>query len=155
MANNEERSPKGVDRGLVAMYKILDGPTSWVKETFVQPFQKKYPYYHRRFNRVPTIDQCDVNETACIYEAQEQWKRDKMVDSKIVRILKDRYIDCNYYEGEDAPVKCASIAAVSEEAATNWFIKYGDLGYNSTVVEAYMKQKHRMIWERRKSPEAV
>ncbi|XP_063447078.1 NADH dehydrogenase [ubiquinone] 1 beta subcomplex subunit 10-like [Mytilus trossulus] len=94
-----------------------------ITETFVQPFQKKYPYYHRRFNRVPTIDQCDVNETACIYEAQEQWKRDKMVDSKIVRILKDRYIDCNYYEGEDAPVKCASIAAVSEEAATNWFIK--------------------------------
>lgn len=54
-----------------------------------------------------------------------------MVDSKIVRILKDRYIDCNYYEGEDAPVKCASIAAVSEEAATNWFIK---CMYSNTVV---------------------
>ena len=26
----------------------------------------------------------------------------------------------------------------------------GDLGHNSNVVDAYMKQKHRLIWERRK-----
>ncbi len=31
----------------------------------------------------------------------------------------------------------------------NFFIKYGELGCEADVRDAYMKQKHRMIWERR------
>lgn len=31
----------------------------------------------------------------------------------------------------------------------NFFIKYGELGSEADVRDAYMKQKHRMIWERR------
>lgn len=31
-------------------------------------------------------------------------------------------------------------------------MKYGDLGAYHNVRTAYMKQKHRMIWERRHGP---
>lgn len=36
-----------------------------------------------------------------------------------------------------------------EENELNFFIKYGELGQEGDVRDAYMKQKHRMIWERR------
>ena len=49
-------------------------------ETWVKPYQKVYPYYHRRFKRVPTIDQCDTEDMACVYEADQQFKRDKYVE---------------------------------------------------------------------------
>lgn len=34
-------------------------------------------YYHRRYPRVKTIDQCEIGDPVCVYEAQEQYKRDK------------------------------------------------------------------------------
>ena len=48
-------------------------------EKFVLPFRPKDPpvYYHRRFNRVPTIDQCEIDDPLCRYEADAQFKRDK------------------------------------------------------------------------------
>ena len=36
-----------------------------------------------------------------------------------------------------------------EENELNFFIKYGELGGEADVRDAYMKQKHRLIWERR------
>lgn len=36
-----------------------------------------------------------------------------------------------------------------EENELNFFIKYGEIGQEGDVRDAYMKQKHRMIWERR------
>lgn len=36
-----------------------------------------------------------------------------------------------------------------EENELNFFIKYGELGSEADVRDAYMKQKHRMIWEKR------
>lgn len=42
----------------------------------------------------------------------------------------------------------------AEEADLNFFIKYGELGAESDVRDAYMKQKHRMVWERR-NPEIM
>lgn len=36
-----------------------------------------------------------------------------------------------------------------EESELNFFIKYGEIGQEGDVRDAYMKQKHRMIWERR------
>jgi len=38
------------------------------------------------------------------------------------------------------------------EAQLNYYIKYGDLGYSTRVEDAFMKQKHRMVWERRHGP---
>ncbi|KAL5018571.1 hypothetical protein ScPMuIL_004293 [Solemya velum] len=84
----------------------------------------------------------------CRYEAAEQYKRDKLVDNQIVKILRQRKLECYAYEGADAERKCHKVVEDYEGAATNWFIKYGDLGANTDVVDALMKQKHRLIWER-------
>ena len=50
-------------------------------EKVVEPIQSKNKsyYYHRRFRRVPTVDECEVGEQTCLYEANEQFKRDKWV----------------------------------------------------------------------------
>jgi NADH-ubiquinone oxidoreductase subunit 10 len=45
----------------------------------VAPSQKKSVYYHRRYRRVPTIDECTVNDPLCYFEANEQFKRDRLV----------------------------------------------------------------------------
>ena len=44
---------------------------------------------------------------------------------------------------------CDQIRAQYDLAAKNWYIKYGDLGVHHRVEDAFMKQKHRMVWERR------
>ena len=45
-------------------------------------------------------------------------------------------------------MNCREMIEEYLEAYTNWFIRYGELGHFATAVDAYMKQKHRMIWER-------
>lgn len=51
----------------------------FVSEKVVEPMQSKNntKYYHRRYPRVKTIDQCEIGDPVCVYEAQEQYKRDK------------------------------------------------------------------------------
>ncbi|PVD37469.1 hypothetical protein C0Q70_00059 [Pomacea canaliculata] len=110
--------------------------------------KNKTVYYHRKFPRVKTVDQCEVEDATCIYEAQEQFHRDKQVDSKIVQILRQRRIECMHWEGPDAERKCKKIVDDYENAATNWFIKYGEIGCNGNVIDVYMKQKHRLLWHR-------
>ena len=48
-------------------------------EKIVDPIRSKNKqyYYHRRFRRVPTIDECEMGDEVCYYEANEQYKRDK------------------------------------------------------------------------------
>lgn len=52
-----------------------------------------------------------------------------------------------HYRPDQAP--CAKLIEDYEEAELNWFIKYGELGWGADAADCYMKQKHRMIWERR------
>ena len=40
----------------------------------------------------------------------------------------------------------------SERAAANFYIKYGDMRSPIKAEEVLMKQKHRLIWERRNGP---
>ncbi|XP_044758110.1 NADH dehydrogenase [ubiquinone] 1 beta subcomplex subunit 10 [Coccinella septempunctata] len=130
----------------------IDGPITWVREKIVEPNQKVYPWYHQKFRRVPTIDECYTDDPVCYAEANLQYKRDRQVDEEIVSILRQRFEHCVIYEGPDHFKKCKPLLDIYEEAATNWFIKYGDLGAYHNVKSAYMKQKHRMIWERRHGP---
>ncbi len=51
-------------------------------EFVVDPIQggkEKPKYYHRQFRRVPTIDECEIDDQVCIFESNAQFKRDKYV----------------------------------------------------------------------------
>ncbi|KAJ8946855.1 hypothetical protein NQ318_006765 [Aromia moschata] len=128
---------------------VLEAPVVWVREKIVVPNQQNYPWYHQKLRRVPTIDECYTDDVVCQHEANVQYKRDKQVDTEILSILRDRFEDCTMYEAPDHLERCGPLLKKYEEAATNWFIKYGDLGAYHNAKIAYMKQKHRMIWERR------
>ncbi|KAJ8915970.1 hypothetical protein NQ315_016647 [Exocentrus adspersus] len=131
---------------------ILQAPTVWVREKIVEPNQKSYPWYHQKFRRVPTIDECYTDDVVCYYEADTQYRRDKQVDSEILSILRDRFEDCVMYEAPDHLERCTPLHKQYEEATTNWFTKYGDLGAYHNAKTCYMKQKHRLLWERRHGP---
>ncbi|KAK4309936.1 hypothetical protein Pmani_016546 [Petrolisthes manimaculis] len=135
-----------------AVGSVFDGPVTWFRESVVDKNRPDYPWYHRQFRRVPTIDECYTDDIVCFVEANEQFKRDRMVDNEVLSILRQRHHDCILYEGHDHKEKCASIKEQYDKAAENWFIKYGDLGVYGDVKAAYMKQKHRMLWERRHGP---
>jgi NADH dehydrogenase (ubiquinone) 1 beta subcomplex subunit 10 len=140
-------------------------------ESVVEPNQKKYPWYHQNFRRVPTIDQCYTDDYVCIFEANDQFKRDKMVDSEIVNILRKRFEDCVLYEAPDHLVRCQGVLDTYNKASEHWFTKCklinshsktsidkylsildGDLGGYANAKSCYLKQKHRAIWERRHGP---
>ncbi|GFG29997.1 hypothetical protein Cfor_00589 [Coptotermes formosanus] len=144
------RSP--LQRFVDSLSNVVESPVIWFREKIVVPNQKDYPWYHQKFRRVPTIDECYTDDPVCIQEAQLQFKRDKFVDNEVLSILRRRFEDCVLYESPDHKVKCQPLFDQYNEAAENWFIKYGDLGAYGTVEDAYMKQKHRMIWERRHGP---
>ncbi|PAV86211.1 hypothetical protein WR25_26767 [Diploscapter pachys] len=132
------------------VHKWWDAPSTWFRERVVEPLHEKnrLPYYHFKYARVPEIDQCGVNDFGCIHEAREQFRKDKFVDGYILQILKMRYDRCMVYNFPN-PAPCAQTVEDLEEADLNFFIKYGELGSEGDVKDAYMKQKHRLIWERR------
>ncbi|CAL1280664.1 unnamed protein product [Larinioides sclopetarius] len=132
------------------LINLIDGPVTWFRETVVLPNQKQYPYYHRVYPRVPTIDECYEKDAPCMYEANEQFKRDMKIDGAIVDILRKRKVECVRYEGHERHERCKKIFDEYTEAELNYFIKYGDLGAFPHAKHAYMKQKHRMVYERRK-----
>ncbi|KAL8623444.1 hypothetical protein ACOMHN_058889 [Nucella lapillus] len=149
MGFGDEDTPYG--KFAMSLFKIIDAPVTLVREKIVEPMQSTndQKYYHRRYPRVKTIDQCEIDDPVCVYEAQEQFRRDKQVDSNIVKILRQRKLECMQWEGPDAKYKCQKVSDSYDQAATNWFIKYGDIGANGNVIDAYMKQKHRLLWHRR------
>ncbi len=108
------------------------------------------------------------------YEANVQYKRDKMVEEKIVALLRRRAKDCIFYEDVSEDVtqpgsKCYDLYVRKsiflgkgqawiessflqmdfERAGSNLYLKYGDMPYWAGAEECLMKQKHRLIWERR------
>ncbi|KAG8230018.1 hypothetical protein J437_LFUL008459 [Ladona fulva] len=145
-----QRNPLG--RFINAVSATLDAPVVWFRERIVEPNRQSYPWYHQKFRRVPTIDECYTDDYVCQMEANLQFKRDRLVDNDILHILRLRFEDCVLYEGPESKEKCKGLYDEYQKAAENWFIKYGDLGAYGGARDAYMKQKHRMIWERRHGP---
>lgn len=92
-------------------------------EKVVKPNQQNYPWYHEQFRRVPTIDECYTDDRVCQFEADMQFKRDKLVDSNILSIIRNRFEDCMLYENPDHLTKCLPLKEAYESAAEAWFIK--------------------------------
>ena len=63
------------------LFHILSYLRFFVSETVVEPLHEKNKqyYFHRKFRRVPTIDECEIDDELCIFESNEQFKRDKFV----------------------------------------------------------------------------
>lgn len=92
-------------------------------ESVVKPNQKQYPWYHERFHRVPTVDQCYTDDPVCIFEADQQFRRDKLVENEILSILRQRFEDCVLYEAPDHVEKCRPLREYYLKAEENWFTK--------------------------------
>uniref|UniRef100_A0A6M2DU84 NADH dehydrogenase [ubiquinone] 1 beta subcomplex subunit 10 n=1 Tax=Xenopsylla cheopis TaxID=163159 RepID=A0A6M2DU84_XENCH len=121
MSSNEGKST--FESFLFAVSNTLQAPVIWFRETVVVPNQKSYPWYHQKFRRVPTIDTCYTDDPICEYEANQQFKRDKLVDSEILNILRQRFEDCSLYEEPDDKEKCKVVLQQYKDASTDWFIK--------------------------------
>ncbi|XP_014205725.1 NADH dehydrogenase [ubiquinone] 1 beta subcomplex subunit 10 [Copidosoma floridanum] len=148
---NNPRNP--LMRFIMSVYEMIDGPVTFFREKIVEPNQQHYPYYHQKFRRVPTIDECGTDDPMCEWEAQQQFDRDQMVDNEILSILRQRHEHCvNEDNDQREGPKCEAIYEYYKQAEANWFGKYGDLGPTPKVTAAFMKQKHRMVWERRHGP---
>nr|CAG4650667.1 EOG090X0LTN [Sida crystallina] len=132
--------------------RTIDAPVTWFRESVVVPNRKDHVYYHQQFKRVPTLDECYIDDAACRFEAQQQFNRDKLVDSEIVNIVRTRLKECTIYEGPNHIVKCQKLKEDFDKVSESFFIKYGDIGPVNDVAQAYMKQKHRLLWERRHGP---
>ena len=39
--------------------------------------RNKLQYYHRHYRRVPTIDECEIDDQLCMFEANDQYRRDR------------------------------------------------------------------------------
>ncbi|KAG9510309.1 hypothetical protein GZH46_01155, partial [Fragariocoptes setiger] len=134
----------------------IEGPADWVRENIVEPNRgEKYYWYHRKFPRVVPIDECYTDDYVCIYEANLEFLRNRRVETEILRILKSRVYDCIYWNkgkhGSGGVYYCQDLQDQYEKAELNYFIKYGDLSFAANVGHVFMKQKHRMIFERRKA----
>ena len=58
--------------------------------------------YHRQYQRVPTIDKCEVADIMCKDEANSQYLRDKKVEQYILSILRSRMNNCKLYHAPNS-----------------------------------------------------
>jgi len=131
----------------------LVGTGDFIKTKILPKLRRpEYPYYHRRYRRVPTVDECNADDTICIWEANQQYKRDRDVDKFILDNLRNRRQECFMHWKPDHDFKCGKEIQDFMEAERNWQMKHGDMGINATALNAYYKQKHRMVYERRHGP---
>eukprot|EP00088_Acartia_fossae_P026171 TRINITY_DN2697_c0_g1_i1.p1 TRINITY_DN2697_c0_g1~~TRINITY_DN2697_c0_g1_i1.p1 ORF type:complete len:193 (-),score=25.48 TRINITY_DN2697_c0_g1_i1:171-749(-) len=152
-------------------YNIFAAPAIWFNKKLEAIRGEPQAFYHRRYPRVPTIDECYRDDVVCRFEANQQFMRDKLVEGQMIDILRQRFNECVFYEKgsgmsayvplhEGAPVdvspgsthQCRAVLEAFEKANENFFIKYGELGKFPTAEQCYLKQKHRLMWERRHGP---
>lgn len=136
---------------------LVRKPAHWIRESIVEPNRgPKYYWYHRKYNRTLPIDECYLDDLACVYEANIEFRRNHLVDAHTLDLLRARRDNCFMWWSSTksrhvVPEECDDIADAYQREEDNFFIKYGDMHYNFSVTHAYNKQKHRMIMDRRRA----
>ncbi|XP_077130545.1 NADH dehydrogenase [ubiquinone] 1 beta subcomplex subunit 10 [Ranitomeya variabilis] len=114
-----------------------------------QRAKRRLHYYHREFRRIPDITHCLEEDYVCHYEADMQWQRDFLVDQEIVKIIRSRVQACRTREGDSADQNCAPLLKQYAEVCKAYKSRYEDLGYFSGARKCLMKQRQRMMEERK------
>lgn len=172
MADSEE-VPLGANHPTLGpfvrtMHTVVNGPVYWFREKVTgMRTGEANAWYHRSLQRVPGIETCHSSDIVCREEANQQYKRDQTVEIEIVSLLRNRLNDCVFYEkgtgtghmqvdvheiidlSEGSRHPCKALSDAYEKAGKNYFIKHGELGVHGRAENALMKQKHRLMWERR------
>ncbi|XP_033119291.1 NADH dehydrogenase [ubiquinone] 1 beta subcomplex subunit 10-like [Anneissia japonica] len=139
---------------LSAFYYTVDAPVTYAR-SFIERQRAKNPiyYYHRRYPRVTEMWDCNEDDIVCMFEAESQYQRDRVVDQEILTLLKKTVGRCYAEQGHSAKIACRSYLDDYEEAADNYYTKYGELGFHGNARRCYSKQQHRMVDERRRAQE--
>ncbi|XP_010213568.1 PREDICTED: NADH dehydrogenase [ubiquinone] 1 beta subcomplex subunit 10 [Tinamus guttatus] len=118
----------------------------WIER---QQSRNKFYYYHQQFRRVPDLSECVEGDHLCYFEAEAQWRRDRMVDQEIMGIVRERLSACQYREGPNHLQNCAKEMEQLLQVTKAYQDKYGDLGVHGNSRTCLMKQKHMMMEERK------
>ncbi|NWX91625.1 NDUBA dehydrogenase, partial [Nothoprocta ornata] len=147
--------PNPVEFFQAVFNNVIDRPVTLIREWIErQQNRNKYYYYHQQFRRVPDVSECVEGDYLCFFEAEAQWRRDRMVDREIVAIVRERFAACQHREGPNQFQNCAKEMEQLLQVTKAYQDKYGDLGAHGNARTCLMKQKHMMMEERKAQEKA-